>query len=175
MARCPREIFYTGRSEDAGIMIVNARTGHGVAVLNEVPGYMKRTEVAGWDADNTVRVSAMYDTDIMPFERRIAPGEEFTTASISLLPFRGDDGFNDPRWCVPSYSAEVLERRINNQGPPWIYNTWEPFERGINEQISMELIDAAGAMGMDIFTIDDGWQQEYGDNAVNLTAFPQGP
>ena len=38
----------------------------------------------------------------------------------------------------------------------------------------MELIDAAGAMGMDIFTIDDGWQQEYGDNAVNLTAFPGG-
>jgi alpha-galactosidase len=170
----PREIFYTGRSEDAGIMIVNARTGNGIAILNEVPGYMKRTEVAGWDADNSVRVSAMYDTDIMPFERRLAPGEEFTTACVSLLPCRRDDGFNDPRWRVPSYSAEILQRRINNQGPPWIYNTWEPFERGINQEISMELIDAAGAMGMDIFTIDDGWQQEYGDNAVNLTAFPSG-
>jgi alpha-galactosidase len=170
----PREIFYTGRSEDAGIMVVNARTGVGLAILNEVPGYMKRTEVAGWDADNTVRVSAMYDTDIMPFERRIAPGEQFTTASISLLPFRRNDGLNDPRWRVPAYTSAVLERRINQQGPPWIYNTWEPFERGINQQISMELIDAAGAMGMDIFTIDDGWQQEYGDNAVNLTAFPGG-
>ena len=175
----PREIFYTGRSEDAGIMLVNGRTGHGLAILNEVPGYMKRTEVAGWDADNTIRVSAMYDTDVMPFERRLAPGEEFTTASVSLLPFaRGDgfhgDVFNEPRWRVPAYSAEVLERRIGKQGPPWIYNTWEPFERGINQQISMELLDAAGAMGMDIFTIDDGWQQEYGDNAVNLTAFPDG-
>ena len=29
-------------------------------------------------------------------------------------------------------------------------------------------------MGMDIFTIDDGWQQEYGENAVNLTSFPGG-
>ena len=38
----------------------------------------------------------------------------------------------------------------------------------------LELIDAASAMGMDIFTIDDGWQQEYGENAVNLTAFPGG-
>ena len=38
----------------------------------------------------------------------------------------------------------------------------------------MELIDAAAAMGMDIFTIDDGWQQEYGENTVNLTAFPRG-
>ena len=170
----PREIFYTGRSEDAGIMIVNARTNNGLTILNEVPGYMKRTEVAGWDRDNSIRVSAMYDTDIMPFERRLAPGEEFTTASASLLPFRRDDGFNDPRWRVPGYSAEVLERRIDKSGPPWIYNTWEPFERGINHEISMELIDAAGVMGIDIFTIDDGWQQEYGDNAVNLTAFPGG-
>ena len=28
--------------------------------------------------------------------------------------------------------------------------------------------------GMDIFTIDDGWQKDYGENAVNLTAFPGG-
>ena len=170
----PREIFYTGRSEDAGLMIQNARTGIGIAVINEVPGYMKRTEVAGWDADNTVRVSAMYDTDIMPFERRLAPAEEYTTASISLLPFRREEGFNDPRWRVPSYTSAILERRINKQGPPWIYNTWEPFERGINQQISMELIDAAATMGIDIFTIDDGWQQEYGDNTVSTTAFPDG-
>jgi alpha-galactosidase len=170
----PREIFYTGRSEDACLMAVNARTGDGVAILNEVPGYMKRTEVAGWDRDLSIRVTAMYDTDIMPFERSLAPREEFTTASVSLLPFRRDDGFNDPRWRVPSYSADVLERRIDKNGPPWIYNTWEPFERSINHEISMELIDTAGSMGMDIFTIDDGWQKEYGDNAVNLTAFPGG-
>ena len=170
----PREIFYTGRSEDAGIMVVNARTGDGVTILNEVPGYMKRTEVAGWDAGNSIRVSAMYDTDIMPFERRLAPGEEFTTAGVSLLPFRRDNAFNDLRWRVPSYTSAILERQIDKQGPPWIYNTWEPFERSINQRISMDLIDAAGAMGIDIFTIDDGWQQEYGDNAVNLVAFPGG-
>ena len=175
----PREIFYTGRSEDAGLMIQNARTGIGVCILNEVPGYMKRTEVAGWDADNTVRISAMYDTDIMPFERRLAPAEEYSTAFVSLLPFRRDNGFRadefiDPRWRVPSYTSQILERRINKQGPPWIYNTWEPFERGINQQISMELIGAAGTMGIDIFTIDDGWQKEYGGNAVSPTAFPSG-
>ncbi|UWZ85914.1 alpha-galactosidase [Occallatibacter riparius] len=170
----PREIFYTGRSEDAGLMLANGRTGAGVTVLNEAPGYMKRTEVAGWDAPDSVRVSAMYDTDLMPFERRLAPGEELTTASASLIPFRRGDAFNDPRWRVPGYTAAVLERRVDQGGPPWIYNTWEPFERGINQQISMDLIEAAGAMGMDVFTIDDGWQQEYGDNAVNLAAFPGG-
>ena len=36
------------------------------------------------------------------------------------------------------------------------------------------MIDAASAMGIDIFTIDDGWQQEYGENTVNTAAFPGG-
>ncbi len=170
----PREIFYTGRSEDAGLLVANGLTGDGIAVISEVPGYMKRTEIGGWDSAENVRIGVMYDTDLMPFERTLAPGEEFTTASASLVAFRNGDGFNDPKWVVPSYTAQVLERRVDRQGPPWIYNTWEPFERGINHKIALELIDAAGAMGMDVFTIDDGWQQDYGDNAVNLTAFPGG-
>jgi alpha-galactosidase len=170
----PREIFYTGRSEDAGMLVKNGVTGDGMAVVSEVPGYMKRTEIGGWDVPDGVRVSVMYDTDLMPFERRIGGGEQFATADASLVPFRAGDGFNDPQWSVPGYAAQVLERRVDAQGPPWIYNTWEPFERGINQAIALELIDAAGAMGMDIFTIDDGWQQDYGENGVNLTAFPGG-
>jgi alpha-galactosidase len=145
-----------------------------MAIVSEIPGYMKRTEIAGWDTPDGVRVSVLYDTDLMPFERRIAGGEEFVTAAASLVPFREADGFNDPQWSLPGYAAQVLERRVDAHGPPWIYNTWEPFERGINQAIALELMDAAGAMGMDIFTIDDGWQQEYGENAVNLTSFPGG-
>jgi alpha-galactosidase len=169
----PRETFYTGRSEDAGLLMANGRTGVGMAVLSEVPGYMKRTEIGGFSPETTP-VSVMYDTDLMPFERVLAAGESFTTASASLVAFRNRDGFNDPHWAVPSYTSKVLVRRVNEQGPPWIYNTWEPFTRTIHRDLALELIDAAGAMGMDIFTIDDGWQQEYGENAVNLTAFPGG-
>jgi alpha-galactosidase len=116
----------------------------------------------------------MYDTDLMPFERSLAPGTEFTTAAVSLLAFRNGDGFNDPHWVLPSYTAQVLERKIGPHGAPWIYNTWEPFQRSINRATTLQLIDVAGAMGMDIFTIDDGWQQEYGDNAVDPTSFPSG-
>lgn len=170
----PREIFYTGRSEDAGLFIANGRTGNGVAVISEVPGYMKRTEVAGWDSPDHVRLAVMYDTDIMPFERTVAPSESFTTACSSLIPYRNADNFNHPHWSVPSYTSRILERRINQQGPPWIYNTWEPFERTINRDVAFELIDAAAQTGIDVFTIDDGWQQEYGDNVVNTTAFPGG-
>jgi alpha-galactosidase len=170
----PREIFYTGRSEDAGLLIANGVTGAGIAVLSEVPGYMKRTEITGWDEPDRIGIRVLYDTDLMPFARTLAPGETFTTASASLVAFRHNDGLHDPHWAVPSYAAQVLERRVDHEGPPWIYNTWEPFERTINEAIALQLIDAASSMGMDIFTIDDGWQQEYGDNTVNLTAFPRG-
>jgi alpha-galactosidase len=170
----PREIFYTGRSEDAALLVANGRTGNGIAIISEVPGYMKRTEIGGWDDPGQIKVGVLYDTDIMPFARTIAAGEEFTTASVSLIAFRNGDGFNDPHWLLPSYTAQILERRVDAQGPPWIYNTWEPFQRRINHDISLELIDAAAAMGMDIFTIDDGWQQEYGENTVNLSAFPGG-
>jgi alpha-galactosidase len=170
----PREIFYTGRSEDAGLLVSNSRTGAGVAILSEVPGYLKRTEIGGWDDPERVRIGALYDTDLIPFERSIASGQEFKTASVSVATFRRGDGMNDPHWVLPSYTAKVLMRRVDRQGAPWIYNTWEPFERSINREITLELVDAAAAMGMDIFTIDDGWQQEYGDNAVNLASFPGG-
>src|SRR3984885_2965583 len=168
----PRETFYTGRSEDAGLLVANARTGDGFAIISEVPGYMKRTEINAWV--NPGRVGVMYDTDLMPFERSLAPGTEFKTAAVSLLTFRNRDGFNDPHWILPSYTAAVLERKLDARGAPWIYNTWEPFERSINRETTLQLIDVAGFMGMDIFTIDDGWQKEYGANTVDPTAFPGG-
>jgi alpha-galactosidase len=170
----PREIFYTGRSEDAGLLVANGRTGTGIAVISEVPGYMKRTEIGGWNDAGYVRIGVLYDTDLMPFERALAPGEEFTTANSSLIVFRNGAGFEDPHWRLPSFTAKVLMRRVDAQGPPWIFNTWEPFERGINHDTTMELIDAAAAIGIDIFTIDDGWQQEYGESRVNLASFPGG-
>jgi alpha-galactosidase len=170
----PRETFYTGRTEDAGLLVADGLTGNGIAVVSEVPGCMKRTEIGGWDSADAVGIGAMYDTDLMPFERSLAPGETFTTAAVSLLGFRNGDGFNDPHWVLPSYTAQVLERRVDAQGPPWIYNTWEPFNRNVNHDLVLELVNAAGAMDMDIFTIDDGWQQDYGENVVNLTAFPGG-
>jgi alpha-galactosidase len=171
----PREIFYTGRSEDAGLLLANSRSGQGIAIVSEVPGYMKRTEIDGWAHDpEHVRLGVLYDTDLMPFERSVPPGQEFRTAGVSLAAFRRGDGFHDPRWVLPSYTAKILERRVDAQGPPWIYNTWEPFQRSINHDIALDLIAVAGEMGIDVFTIDDGWQQEYGDNAVNLTSFPGG-
>lgn len=166
----PREIFYTGRVDDATVVQRNSRTGEGFVVMNEAPGYTKRTEMSGWGDG----IEVMYDTDLFPFERRLEPGEAFASAKSSVAFFVDDMGFADPRWVVPSYTSKVLLKKGADYQPPWIYNTWEPFERGINGEIARDLISAAGRMGLDVFTIDDGWQRDYGANAVNTSAFPHG-
>jgi alpha-galactosidase len=166
----PREIFFTGRVEDPAVVELNSRTGEGLVVMNEAPGYTKRTEMVGWGDG----FEAMYDTDLFPFERRIEPGETFTSAKCSVAFFAAGHPTADPHWVVPTYTSRVLLKKGADYQPPWIYNTWEPFERGINRDIVGDLIAIAGRMNLDIFTIDDGWQADYGENRVNLEAFPQG-
>jgi alpha-galactosidase len=167
----PRELFFTGRASDAGMFLRNAKTGEGVSIINEAPGYLKRTEVGeSWREG----VKVMYDTDLFPFERSVQPGETFESAKGSLVFFQDNHGFEDPRWAVPSYMSNVVMRRHGAYQPVWLYNTWEPFLRGINEQMTGELIPIAARMGMDVFTIDDGWQQEYGANEDNKPNFPHG-
>src|ERR1039458_9153386 len=44
----PREIFYTGRVDDAAITVRSSHSGEGYVVMNEAPGYLKRTEMVDW-------------------------------------------------------------------------------------------------------------------------------
>ena len=171
----PREIFFTGRVDDSALLERNSLTGEGLIVMNEAPGYMKRTELDEWYGEG---VNVMYDTDLFPFERSVQPGETFTSAKSSMAFFAEGRGFADPRWVMPSYTSGVLMKKGPGYQPPWIYNhmhtTWMPLAHGTPRNITMDLIAAAGRMGMDVFTIDVGWQADYGDNAVNRKVFPNG-
>jgi len=167
----PRELYSTGRASDTAILVENSRTREGLAVMNEAPGYTKRTEVCESWRD---RVRAMYDTDLFPFERRILPKETWASAKCSIAFYRAGQAATDPRWVLPSYTSEVMLRKGAGYQPPWIYNTWEPFGRNIDEAATRKLITAAGRMGLDLFTIDDGWQQRHGDNAIRTSHFPRG-
>ncbi|MGA2986245.1 MAG: alpha-galactosidase [Terriglobia bacterium] len=166
----PREVFFTGRVDDTAVLERNSLTGEGYIAMNGAPGYTKRTELSGWGDG----VQLMYDTDLFPFERSLQPGETFTSAKSSIAFFADGKGFADPRWVVPSYTSQALMKKGAAYQPPWIYNTWEPFERGITRGITMDLIAAAARMGLDIFTIDDGWQANYGENTINRELFPNG-
>lgn len=171
----PREIFYTGRVEDCAIYQKDALSGEGVIFLNEAPGFLKRTEVNQWwnsFCTNSFRI--MYDTDLFPFCRSLSAGETFNSAASDLIFVDEGNGYDDPRWAMPAYTSQALTRKGITFSPPWIYNTWEPFWRNINEKIVMDLINVASKMGFDVFTIDDGWQQEYGSNEIDTARFPGG-
>jgi alpha-galactosidase len=166
----PREIFFTGRAEDTALVQVNARTHEGFVVMNEAPGWMKRTEMTGWGEG----VQVMYDTDLFPFERSLQPGETFTSAKSGIAFFVEGQGLSDPRWVMPTYTSQVLMRKGSSYQPAWLYNTWEPFFQDYNEAVVRESLPIAAQMGFDVFTLDTGWSENYGDNQVNLKKFPQG-
>ncbi len=166
----PREIFYTGRVEDTAILQMNPRTREGLIVMNEAPGWMKRTEMADWGRG----IQVMYDTDLFPFERSVGPGETFTSAKCGLGCFIEERGMADPRWSIPTYTSRVVMKKGPAYQPPWIYNTWEPFFRDLNEQIVLQSIPVASQMGLEVFTLDAGWSSDYADNEVDSQKFPRG-
>jgi len=171
----PRELFFTGRADDVAILLENARSGDGVAVLSEVPGVLKRTEVGvigkwhQWEPG----IVAMYDTDLFPFEQTLAPGETFDTAAVSFLLYRRGTS-QDPHWLIPEYVVRHVARPVSAGAPRWMYNTWEPWETKIGSAQLLGVERAVAQSGFGLFVIDDGWEQKRGDNAVNQRLFPQG-
>ena len=166
----PRESFFTGRAEDPAIVVVNPRTREGFLVMNEAPGWMKRTETNGWAEG----IRVLYDTDIFPFERTIQPGETFTSAKSGIALFQEGHGFSDPRWVVPYYTSQILTKKGSTYRPRWIYNTWEPFFQDYNEAIVRELIPIASRMGFDVFALDTGWSDTYENGQISPKKFPGG-
>ena len=166
----PREIFFTGRAEDCLIVQKNAKTSEGMAILNEAPGWTKRTDLTGWGKG----ISVGYDTDIFPFERKLNPGETFTTAGSSVAFFMQDSGFHDPHWVIPTYASEVLQKKGGGFRSPWFGNTWEPFFQNYDEEDVANVLPIAAGLGLDIFTLDTGWSNDYAENELNAKKFPAG-
>jgi len=165
----PRETFFTGRVNDVAVLVESARTGEGLAVLNEAPGYLRRTEVGGWEPG----IRAMYDTDLFPFERRLDPHEQFETAASSVLFYRRQT-VNDPHWLLPEYVEEVIAHNKNEQQPYWIYNDWEPWNGTVTDAMLKGVVQRAADMGLNLVTIDEGWEKTLGDNVTNPERFPNG-
>jgi len=166
----PRETFITGRVDDCAIVYRNDRTGECVIALNEAPGHLKRTETGAWFWDGFVRL--MYDTDLFPLEVHLPAHASWQSAVARIVWATSRHAETDPRWVLPAATAQHL--RKPNAVPLWHYNTWDPFGTRIDEATVLELIPSAARLGFQVFTIDDGWQARYGENAVNPERFPHG-
>ena len=77
---------------------------------------------------------------------------------------------------VPDFIRKHLGIRLSElkEKPTFVYNTWNPFKKVINEKLIKELAKAAAAAGMKEFVIDDGWEDNLGDWGIDKTKFPNG-
>ena len=166
---------YDGNMQDALLTVHNRDWQQGIVIGNEAAGVVKHTSVF-WD--EPVILSGLTHKDArFPFRKWLKADESFETPQVFTMVY---NNHKDPdeilNTAVPDFVRKHMGIRLSELGqkPTFVYNTWVPFRKEINETLVMELAKAAAAAGMNEFIIDDGWQDNYGDWIIDKTKFPNG-
>jgi len=166
---------YEGGRQDALIIVHNMNWEQGIVLGNEATGVMKHTSVF-WEAAD-ICVGLTHKNALFPFRKWIEKGGSFETPQVFTMVYNNqktpDEILNTS---VPDFVRKYMGIRLSELKvkPTFVYNTWEPFTKNINEKLVMELAKAAAAAGMKEFVIDDGWQDNYGDWGIDFKKFPNG-
>lgn len=166
---------YEGNMQDALVIVHNPDWESGILIGNEASGVMKRTAVF-WDAAE-ITSGLTHKDGRFPFRKWISPGESFETPQVFTMVY---NNHKDPEEILntdlPDFIRNHMGIRLSElkEKPTFVYNTWHPFGKNINEKLVMELAKAAAGAGMKEFVIDDGWQDNYGDWGVDKVKFPNG-
>ena len=178
---------YRGDWNDPLLVVYNAHAQYGMAIGNEATGIIKRTSVFEEDG-RSIRVGTTLPEQEYPFRRWLEPQQSWTSAPVFTAPFEGRDYSRIVNTTVQDYTRKYMGVRIEqiDHKPLFVYNTWFPFFRNINETMLMEVAEAAAECGIEEFVIDDGWQNNGGsgkslkkktskdDWSVNTDKFPNG-
>ena len=121
---------------------------------------------------NKIRRGGYIDGELIPSDSFY----ETVWSTISIL--EGDESYED---AIHEYLLRRITENIHSRKPDFYYNTWG-MQREMNphmretftEERIMKEIEIAGEMGMDIFIMDDGWQQAFGDWTANRERLPNG-
>lgn len=176
---------YVGNWDDPLLVVHDNARSRGVAVGNETIGVLKRTSV--FTDGEALNVGTTHSNQDFPFRRWLRPGDRWTSAGVFTAPY---DRCTNPHWVVntdvQSFVRKHMGVRIEqiSRKPMFVYNTWHPFQRDIDEASIYELAKAAAECGVEEFVIDDGWQlnihspkgkPEYqGDWEIDKRKFPNG-
>jgi len=166
---------YEGGKQDALIIVHDMNREQGIVLGNEATGVMKHTSVF-WEAQD-ICVGLTHKNALFPFRKWLKAGEQFETPQVFTMVYNNqktpDNILNSD---VPDYVRKYMGIRLSEikEKPTFVYNTWEPFQKNINEKLIMELAKAAADAGMKEFVIDDGWQDSYGDWGIDIKKFPNG-
>lgn len=166
---------YEGNMQDALVIVHNMDWKSGIMIGNEASGVMKRTSVF-WNAPE-ICSGLTHKDNRFAFRKWVKPGESFETPQVFTMVYNNhkspDEMLNT---AVPDFVRKHLGIRLSElkEKPTFVYNTWEPFTKNINEKLVMELAKAAATAGMKEFVIDDGWEDNVGDWGVDKVKFPNG-
>jgi alpha-galactosidase len=166
---------YDGGKQDALIIVHDMNREQGMVLGNEATGVMKHTSVF-YEAQD-ICVGLTHKNSLFPFRKWIEKNESFETPQVFTMVYNHqktpDEILNI---AVPDFVRKYMGIRLSalKEKPTFVYNTWEPFYKNINEKLVMELAKAAADAGMKEFVIDDGWQDSYGDWGIDMQKFPNG-
>ena len=176
---------YIGNWDDPLIVVHDISNTKGIAIGNEAIGIIKRT-TAFTDGGSLTAGLTHPDQDY-PFRKWLKPEERWTSPWIFTTLY---DNCSDPAVVVNTHVQDFVRKYMGTRieelpkKPMFVYNTWHPFRREINEKIILELAKAAAECGVEEFIIDDGWQlnvrseegkPEYqGDWEIDKKKFPNG-
>lgn len=166
---------FDGGMQDALVILHDMNWEQGVVIGNEATGVNKHTSVF-WETSD-ICAGLTHKNALYPFRKWIQNGESFETPQVFTMVYNNqktpDEILNVS---VPDFVRNYMGIRLSElkEKPTFVYNTWRPFTKNINEKLIMELAKAAADAGMKEFVIDDGWNENYGDWNVDLKKFPNG-
>ncbi len=166
---------YDGNMQDALLTIHNSDWQQGIVVGNEASGILKHTS-AFWE-ERAICSGLTHKDGRYPFRKYLKSGESFVSPQVFTVVYNNQ---KDPdeilNTIVPTFVTKHLGIRLSElaQKPTFVYNTWEPFNKAIDEKLVKELAKSAADAGMKEFIIDDGWSDNYGDWTIDKTKFPNG-
>lgn len=165
---------YVGDHNDPAIIVHDQVAGRGMVLGNETPGVLKRTSVQTDGRSFTIGLTRPDQS--YPFRKWLKPNIPWESPYSFIALYKDvnprkiiDEGLSE-------FTRKYLGTRLSliKDKPGFVYNTWMPFRRDINERLIRELADAAAASGVEEFIIDDGWETNYGDWEVDKKKFPNG-
>jgi alpha-galactosidase len=166
---------YDGNKQDALIIVHDMNREEGIVLGNEATGVMKHTSLFYETQD--ICLGLTHKNSPFPFRKWIEKGQLFETPQVFTLVYNHQKTIdNILNLAVPDFVRKYMGISLSGlaEKPTFVYNTWEPFYKNLNEKLIMELAKAAADAGMKEFVIDDGWQDSYGDWGIDYTKFPNG-
>lgn len=165
---------YHGDHHDAAIFVYNNYAKEGFILGNEAPSILKKTEI--YADHHRISIGMTKLTDHYPFKKWIEPGEKFNSPKTFICLVQSqkwEDAFE-------GYFADFIRTRLGvklferKEIPFTFYNTWRPFYTNINDTLVTQLADGLEGTGTDLFIMDAGWENNYGDWEAHPTRFPNG-